>query len=116
MTCIADVIDRVLHDDDKDGDGYLNYAEFIRARRRDEYHQRQMMEEQMRHQQAAQFQQFQQFQAMQAQQAAQFNQQNVQQFQQVPPLQQPGQLNQPAGQQPPTGQQQHQTPPSVKTQ
>lgn len=59
-----DLIDRVLHDDDVDKDGYLTYSEFARARRREEYHARRMHDEQMRQQQI-QFQQFQQFQAQQ---------------------------------------------------
>lgn len=62
----SDIIDRVLADDDVDKDGYLTYHEFVRARRREEYHQVRMQQEQMKQQQM-QFEQFKQFQAMQVQ-------------------------------------------------
>ncbi|WAR19052.1 MCFD2-like protein [Mya arenaria] len=66
MKYYEDIIDRVLRDDDVDKDGYLTYSEFARARRREEYHNARMHEEQM-HKQQMQFEQFQQYQAMQAQ-------------------------------------------------
>ena len=66
--CSSDLIDRVLRDDDVDKNGYLSYTEYVRARRREEYHYKRMHEENVKMQQNAQwdqFQQFQQFQAMQ---------------------------------------------------
>jgi len=60
----ADIIDHVLTDDDVDKDGYLTYSEFIRARRREEFNQVKMQQEQVKQQQM-QYEQFQQFQAMQ---------------------------------------------------
>ena len=51
----------MLRDDDVDKDGYLTYSEFVRARRREEYHNARMHEDQMRGQQE-QFEQFQRFQ------------------------------------------------------
>lgn len=93
-----DLIDRVLHDDDVDKDGYLTYSEFARARRREEFHLQKIHQEQMRHQQM-QFEQFQQFQAMQAQmnqaQMHQAQMNNKQGFQPtIPPPPQPGQQQQ----------------------
>ncbi|KAL4238387.1 hypothetical protein ACF0H5_003096 [Mactra antiquata] len=83
-----DMIDNVMKEDDLNKDGYLTYSEFVRARRREEFHARRMHEEQMRQQQL-QFQQFQQFQAMQQ------NQMNNNNFQPtVPPPNQGKQVEQ----------------------
>ena len=61
----TELIDRVLIDDDVDRDGYLTYSEFVKARRRDEYHQRKAYEASMTDAQRQQYEQFKQFQAMQ---------------------------------------------------
>ncbi|XP_048734986.1 multiple coagulation factor deficiency protein 2 homolog [Ostrea edulis] len=102
----TDIIDRVLVTDDINGDGYISYPEYMRARKRDfaQYQQQMAMQQQqqqqqmMAMQQQQQFQQFQQFQQYQQQQAAQQHQQNApkqpqqiqqpnaQQFQQQPPV------------------------------
>lgn len=83
----ADIVDKVLREDDFDQDGYISYPEYVSARRRDfDQYQHQMAQQQMmQHQQmmeqqamAAQQQQFQQFQQFQQQQQAM----QMQQFQQ----------------------------------
>ncbi|XP_033735753.1 multiple coagulation factor deficiency protein 2 homolog [Pecten maximus] len=87
----ADIVDKVLREDDFDQDGYISYPEYVSARRRDydryqhEMAQQQMMAQQhmMQQQQAmAQQQQFQQFQQFQQQQQAMQMQQLQQQQQQ----------------------------------
>ncbi|XP_060069035.1 putative cyclin-dependent serine/threonine-protein kinase DDB_G0272797/DDB_G0274007 [Ylistrum balloti] len=88
----ADIVDKVLREDDFDHDGYISYPEYVSARRRDfdryqhEMAQQQMLAQQMMQQQQAmaQQQQFQQFQQFQQQQQAMHMQQlqHQQQYQQ----------------------------------
>ncbi|XP_067681452.1 putative uncharacterized protein DDB_G0294196 [Haliotis asinina] len=44
----VEIIDKVLRDDDRDGNGYLSYPEYVLARRRDEQRMRQQHEEMMK--------------------------------------------------------------------
>ncbi|XP_071080369.1 uncharacterized protein [Haliotis cracherodii] len=44
----VEIIDKVLRDDDRDGNGYLSYPEYVLARRRDEHRMRQQQEEMMK--------------------------------------------------------------------
>lgn len=92
----ADVIDKVLREDDFDQDGYISYPEYVSARRRDfDRYQNQVaeaqqmaMQQQMLQQQQmmAQQQQFQQFQQFQQQQAVMNMQQQNQLGTQKPPV------------------------------
>ena len=36
IICLADIVDTVLEEDDIDNDGYLTYAEYVLARKREE--------------------------------------------------------------------------------
>ncbi|ESO87697.1 hypothetical protein LOTGIDRAFT_234943 [Lottia gigantea] len=85
------IIDKVLQEDDRDQDGYLSYAEFQMARRRDEQRmqeaQAQMTPEQLQ-QQKAMVEQYQQQMAAQHQQYQYQQQQAYQQQQQAAQQQQ----------------------------
>ena len=75
---LANMIDNILHDDDGNNDGYIDYPEFIRAQRgrhqaQQQHHQQQLQQQQLQQQQLQQGQmnQQQQYQAQQLQQQKQ---------------------------------------------
>ena len=81
---LANMIDNILHDDDRNMDGYIDYTEFVtaqRGRQQQQQHiqQQQMQQQQMQQQQMQQQQMHQQQMQQQHMQQQQMQQQQLQQ-------------------------------------